>query len=61
MATETCCGQIDVLILNLTAEEEVQGPLDQLGLLSTAEAAECRVALITVVGLAVEVEDLVVL
>lgn len=61
MATETCCGQVDILVLDLAAEEQVQGSLDQLGLLSAAEAAQRRVALITAVGLAVEVEDLVVL
>lgn len=61
VAAQTGRRHVNVLVLDLAAEEQVQRPLDQLWLLGTSQGAQRSVALIAVGRAPVEVENLVIL
>src|SRR5262249_53035016 len=61
VAAQAARGHVNVLVLDLAAEEQVQGPLDELRLLGTTQATQGRVAFVTVGRGAVKVENRIVL
>lgn len=61
MATEASSRHVHILVLDLTAEQKVEGPFDELGAPGAAEAAESGVTLIAVGGRTVEVENSIIL
>ncbi len=61
VGAESADGHVDILLLDLVADGEGEGALDELGVLGAAERAESSVALVGVDRVAVDAEDGVVL